>query len=136
MKKTLAIILTLILSLGLFAGCKTAPENEENIGKVISPLPESLDINNLNDCTVAISLEKGDAYVDDNGKMVMKVKAYTYELYDMVDIATLDVNDTIIRRNEEVKITEVLRLDTGLVRINGGEEEGGFDLASDDSTVY
>ena len=136
MKKTLAIILTLILSLGLFAGCKTAPENEENIGKVISPLPESLDINNLNDCTVAISLEKGDAYVDDNGKMVMKLKAFTYELYDMVDIATLVVNDTIIRRNEEVKITELLRLDTGLVRINGGEEKGGFDLASDDSTVY
>ena len=137
MKRTLAIILTLILSLGLFTGCKTETLSETVAeSKVISPLPESLDINNLNDCTVAISLEKGDAYVDDSGKMVMKLKVYTYELYDMVDIATLDVNDTIIRHNEEVKITEIDRLDTGLIRINGGEESGGFDLVSSDSTVY
>ena len=28
------------------------------------------------------------------------------------------------------------RLESGLVRINGGEENGGFDLFSTDSTVY
>ena len=54
----------------------------------------------------------------------------------MVDIASLSENDVIIRKNEEVKATEIERLDSGLVRINGGEENGGFDLVSDESTVY
>ena len=136
MKKTLSIILTLILSIGLFAGCNSQTGKEENNAKVINPLPETLDVNALDNCTVAVSLEKGDAYVDDNGKMVMNLTVYSYELYDMVDIASLKENDVIVRRNEEVTITEVEHTASGLVRINGGEENGGFDLVSNDNTVY
>ena len=99
-------------------------------------MPETLDIGALYNCTVAVSLEKGDAYVDDSGKMVMDVSVYSYDLYDMVDIASLNENDVIVRKNEEVKVTQLERLDSGLVRINGGEENGGFDLVSNDSTVY
>jgi hypothetical protein len=54
----------------------------------------------------------------------------------MVDIASLNENDVIVRKNEEVKVTELERLESGLVRINGGEEKGGFDLISNDNTVY
>ena len=136
MKKTLSVILTLILSVGLIAGCNSQTEKEENNTKVINPLPETLDVNALDNCTVAVSLEKGDVYVDDNGKMVMNLTVYSYELYDMVDIASLKENDVIVRKDEEVTITEVERTDSGLVRINGGEENGGFDLISNDSTVY
>ena len=136
MKKTLSVILTLILSVGLIAGCNSQTEKEENNTKVINPLPETLDVNALDNCTVAVSLEKGNAYVDDSGKMVMDVTVYSYELYDMVDISTLEENDVIVRQNKEVKITGLERLDSGLVRINGGEENGGFDLVSNDNTVY
>jgi uncharacterized protein YcfL len=136
MKKTLSIILTLILSVGLIAGCNSQTGKEENNAKVINPLPETLDVNALDNCTVAVSLEKGNAYVDDSGKMVMDVTVYSYELYDMVDISTLEENDVIVRQNKEVKITGLERTDSGLVRINGGEENGGFDLISNDSTVY
>ena len=138
MKKILSIILAVVLSLGLLAGCGTQTENknEENNTKVIRPLPETLDINALDNCTVAVSLEKGDAKLSDDGKMVMYLTVYSYELYDMVDIASLKENDVIVRKNEEVTVSEVERLDSGLVRINGGEENGGFDLVSNDSTVY
>ena len=138
MKKILSIILAVVLSLGMLAGCgtKTETESKEQNVNVISPLPETLDINALDNCTVAISLEKGGAYVNDSGKMVMDVTVYSYELYDIVDIASLKENDVILRKNEEVKVTEIERLETGLVRINGGEENGGFDLVSNDSTVY
>ena len=139
MKRILSITLVVILCLSLFVGCKTQPENkevEEVTANVIKPLPETVDVNNLGDCTVAISLEKGNAYVDDSGKMVMKLKVYSYEIYDMTDIASLKENDVIVRRNEEVNIATIERLDTGLVRINGGEENGGFDLISNDNTVY
>ena len=138
MKKTLSVILVLILSISLFAGCNTQTEtkNEENNTKVISPLPETIDVSALDNCVVAVSLEKGGAKLSDNGKMVMDVTVYSYDLYDMVDIASLNENDVIIRRNEEVTVTELERLESGLVRINGGEENGGFDLISNDSTVY
>ena len=138
MKRTLSIVLAMLLSLGILAGCgvKTENQTKEQTENVISPLPETLDINSLENCTVAISLEKGDAYVDDTGKMVMNVTVYSYDLYDMVDIASLKENDVIIRKNEEVKVTEIERLESGLVCINGGEENGGFDLISNDDTVY
>ena len=136
MKKTLSVILTLILSVGLIAGCNSQTGKEENNAKVINPLPETLDVNALDNCTVAVSLEKGNAYVDDSGKMVMDVTVYSYELYDMVDVSTLEENDVIVRKDEEVTITEVERTDSGIVRINGGEENGGFDLVSNDNTVY
>ena len=132
MKKTLSIILVAIISAGALAGCTAKDET----AAVINPIPETLDITALDNCTVAVSLEKGDAYVDDSGKMVMKVKAYSYELYDMVDIAALEENSVIVRQKEEVKVTELEKLDSGLIRINGGEENGGFDLISTDNTVY
>ena len=133
MKKTLSILLALILSVGLISGCNTKRENNT---KVISSLPETLNVSTLDNCTVAVSFEKGDVKLSDIGKMQMDVTIYSYELYDMVDIASLKENDVIIRKNEEVTVTELERLDSGLVRINGGEENGGFDLVSNDSTVY
>ena len=156
MKKTLLTILVCGLCLCLFAGCKTQTpndvtnpeventenkenENIENVEddfKIILPLPETIDINALDNCTVAVSLEKGDAYVNDEGKMMMDLTVYTYALYDMVDIATLAENDIIVRKGEEVTVKEIERLDTGLININGGEENGGFSLISSDSTVY
>lgn len=136
MKKILSIIFALVLCLCAFSGCKAPAENEELNTKFIYPLPETLDINALDNCTVAVSLENGDIYVDESGKIKMDAKVYTYELYDMVDIATLAENDVIVRRNEQVKVTEIERLETGLVRINGGEENGGFELISNDGTVY
>ena len=85
MKKTLSILLAMILCFAVLAGCssetkETAPEakteTEETKVTVISPLPETLDIDNLDNCTVAVSFEKGDAYVDDNGKMMMDLKSF------------------------------------------------------------
>ena len=138
MKKVLSIILVLVLSIGLFAGCskETTDANSSATHAVIKPLSETLDINALDNCTVAVSLEKGDVKVSDSGKAVMDVTVYSYEVYDMVDVAELSEKDVIVRKNEEVKIKELERLESGIVRINGGEEKGGFDLASLDSTVY
>lgn len=144
MKKILALILGSLLAVCLFASCNAKPEaapvenkpEDNNNVKVVSPLPASIDMDALDNCTVAVSLEEGGAYVDDEGKMVMDVTVYAYDLYDMVDIASLAENDVIVRLGEEVKVASIERLDTGLININGGEENGGFSLISNDSTVY
>ena len=117
----------------------TTPQ-EENIepqeGKTISPLPVTIDMEQLDNCTVAVSFEEGDAYVDDTGIMRLDATVYTYDLYDMVDVSLLEEGDTIVIRNQEVEVATLERTEHGLVIINGGEENGGYDLYTDDSGVY
>ena len=140
MKKTLSIILALALCICLFAGCNVKKPGTTSSAtpekNVVTPLPETIDVEKLEDCTVSVAIDEGDFYLDDNGKMVMKAVVYSYELYDMVDIASLEKDGVIVRQSEEIKIEDIERLDSGLVRINGGEENGGFDLISNDDTVY
>lgn len=118
------------------ADVKEPTEAPAPAAKTISPLPVTIDINNLNNCTVAVSFEKGDAYVDDTGVMRLKVKVYTYDLYDMVDIALLAPGDTILLRGEEVPVTDLVRTDSGAVQINGGLDVGGYELITTDNTVF
>lgn len=101
----------------------------------VYPLPDST-MDTLDNATFAISLEKGDAYVDDTGVMRMDVKIYSYDLFDMVDISKLKIGDTIVTRSGEVKVSSVDRNELGTVFINGGLENGGFDLFSDGGGVY
>ena len=68
--------------------------------------------------------------------MQMDVKIYTYDKYDMVDIAALKEGDIIVTHAGEVEVTSLNRTESGLIFVNGGQEEGGFDLFTDDSGVY
>ena len=105
-------------------------------GNIIFPLPVTIDMEQLDNCTIAVSFEEGDAYVDDTGIMRLDATVYTYDLYDMVDISLLEEGDIIVIRNQEVEVATLERTEHGLVIINGGEENGGYDLYTDDSGVY
>lgn len=116
----------------------TDAPTEAPAAKVVTPLPVTVDVNNLDNCTVAVSLEKGDAYYGSGITHIptMKVTVYTYDLYDMVDIAQLQSGDTIIIRGENVVVEALERTETGAVIINGGLDMGGYDLWTSDNTVY
>ena len=161
MKKRLLMLVCSALVCGLLGGCSTVnseieesvvqetleaedpnstkddSEKEENkVEKnTILPLPASIDMNQLENCTVAISLEQGDAYVDDTGAMQMDVTVYTYDLYDMVDMAGLKEGDTIVIREQEVEISSIERTERGIL-INGGLDENGYEFATDDTTTW
>lgn len=100
----------------------------------VKPLPSTLDLNDLTDCTLAISLDgvregpEGDIFLD--------VTVYTYDLYDMVDISRLEEGSVILLGNEEVVIESLEWTDYGDLRINGGLDAGGYDLRTDENTVY
>ena len=111
-------------------------EVEEAEGAKISPLPVTIDMNALDSCTLAVSFENGAAYVDDTGAMQLDVTVYTYDLYDMVDIANLKENDIIVIQGNEVVVESMETLESGLLFINGGIENGGYDLWHDESGVY
>lgn len=146
----------------LFAGCsslesqkafETEPERAELVTEVtetisttatteqaasaskIYPLPDTT-MDNLSDTILSISLEEGDAYVDDTGKMQMDVTIYSYDKYDMVDISTLKAGDTLVTHAGEMEILAVEQDPSGTVRINGGLDEGGMDLVTDDSGIF
>ena len=110
----------------------TAP-TEAPAAKTIAPLPVTIDMNNLTDCTVAVSFAKEDVNADTKQ---LKVTVYAYDLYDMVDIAMLAVGDTIILRGEEVVVTSLNTTEYGSVEINGGLDAGGYELRTDENTVY
>ena len=149
-KKMLLVVCSVILCISII-GCGEPKEEENNsiesviednsiedvteTNTIISPLPVTIDINKLDNCTVAISLEQGDAYVDDTGAVQMDVTVYTYDLYDMVDIASLKEGDVIVIREQEVKITALERNEKGLL-INGGLDNGGYEFGTDDTTVW
>lgn len=108
---------------------------QEEPAIVVQPLPDTT-TDNLTDAILAVSLEEGDAYVDDTGEMQMDLKIYTYDQYDMVDIAVLKEGDTIVTHAGELEVSALERSEGGILRINGGLEEGGLDLVTDDSGIF
>jgi len=110
----------------------TEPPEETH---TITPLPDTT-MENLTDAILSVSLDEGNAYVDDNGRMQMDLKIYTYDTYDMVDIANLKVGDTVVRHYGEVKVVSKEQSETGTISINGGLENGGFDLVTDDCGIF
>lgn len=103
---------------------------------IVSPLPTTIDVNCLDNCTVAVSLKEGDAYVDDTGAMQMKITVYAYDLYDIADIAQLKEGDTITIRQREVTITSLERSDSGAVLINSGMDFDGYALYTNDDGAF
>ena len=158
MKKVLAILLAIsVLALSACAARQTAPDTQdtpaaettgqpdasEQAGeeqqpaqeaKRVEPMPESLDLNALTDATVAASFGADDISETD-GKTELTLTVYDYDIYDMVDIAQLAVGDTIVVDGKDMVVTS-REDENGFVIINGGLEQGGVDLTSDDSGVY
>lgn len=129
MKKISVIFTALFL---LLAGCASA---QTDPAQKISPLPDAT-MENLTDAILSVSLAEGDAYVDETGKMQMDLKIYSYDCYDMVDISNLKVGDTLVRHTDEVQVTSIEQNDAGTIYINGGLDNGGFDLVTDDCGVF
>ena len=103
--------------------------------QIIAPLPD-MTMENLTDSILSVSLAEGDAYVDDTGKMQMDLKIYSYDQYDMVDIANLKVGDTLIRHSGEVEVISLEQNESGRIFINGGLDNGGFELVTDEHGIF
>lgn len=116
----------------------TVEVNSDTVSEatVISPLPSTIDINALDNCTVAVSFSEGDIFVNETGETQLKVTVHEYDLYDMVDIATLKEGDKIVIRGKEVLVESVETLESGLLLINGGIDNGGHDLWHNESGVF
>lgn len=102
---------------------------------VIRPLPDTT-MEAPENSVLNISFAQNDVYREDSGEIILRMQIYTYEKFDLVDIAGLKAGDTILLSGEKIPVKSVERNDYGTVYVNGGLDEGGFDLATDDSGIY
>lgn len=110
--------------------------SEDISPKKIMPLPCTVDVNQLHDDTLAVSLEEDALRKDESGNLKMHLTVYTYDLYDMMDISRMKVGDTIYINRQDLLITSLEETQYGSVLINGGLENGGHELRTDESGVY
>ena len=113
---------------------ETAAAEQTEPALILAPLPDTT-MDNLTDAILAVSLAEGGAYVDDEGKMQMDLKIYSYDKYDMTDVASLKVGDIIFGHSGTVTITSMEQSGT-TIAINGGLNGDGFDLVTDEDGVF
>lgn len=101
----------------------------------VEPLPSSLDVNNLQDATVSASFDASGIHKEADGT-TLDLTVYDYETFDMVDMSQLKAGDTIVIDGENVVVDSLDRSDTGMISINGGLEEGGYDFWTNEDGVY
>ena len=113
----------------------TAATEPAEAAKILAPLPDTT-MENLTDAILSVSLEEGGAYVDDEGKMQMDLKIYSYDKYDMVDVASMKVGDIIFGHSGKLTVASIEQNDAGVILINGGLDAGGIDLVTDEFGLY
>ena len=113
---------------------ETAATEQTEPALILAPLPDTT-MDNLTDAILAVALAEGGAYVDDEGKMQMDLKIYSYDKYDMTDVASLKVGDIIFGHSGAVTITSLEHSGT-TIAINGGLNGDGFDLVTDEDGVF
>lgn len=143
-------ISVLILLCILLVGCANTNNSTEQPAKpmqvetsleateahvVIRPLPDST-MEAIENAIVHISFEQNSIYRDESGIILLRMQIYSYDKYDMVDISGLKAGDRILYCGDEIPVNTVERNEHGTVLVNGGLENGGFDLATDDSGIY
>lgn len=143
-------VLMIFLLCMLLAGCAaqsdtpaetTAPAPAEATQEtaaqstLVRPLPDTT-MDALANSTVNVSLEEGAVYRDASGRICLRMQIYSYDKFDMVDISLLEAGSSILLSGEEIPVTSVERNDHGTVLINGGLDEGGFDLVTNEGGIY
>ncbi len=101
--------------------------------KTIAPVAASVDVNALPDGTYPVSFDRGDILGGASGIFMNAVHIYTQDWYDIVDVNTLKVGDTILVEGEEVPVLALEQTEYGL-EVNRDQEARDFYLAGEEDT--
>ena len=127
MKRLFKAALSLGLALGVLglSGCGT-PAGSGSISaggsepRRVEPLASTLDVSALTegDNQFTAGFRGSDARLDDDGRLVIDLTVYTYDLYDAVEITTLTPGDTLVVKGTEIPVKTVEQGDG--IAVNGG----------------
>ena len=115
--------------------------------KTVVPMNVVVDVNNLPDGIYPVSFDRGDVLGGASGVFMNAVHIFTQDWYDIVDINTLKVGDTIVVEGEEVPVLSVEQTEYGIAvnedqdarsfYLSGEEDSNGFAVHGlDDMTTY
>lgn len=99
----------------------------------VEPMASDIDLSNLTDCTVQVSFDLKQDLVSKDGGYQLTMTVCDYDRYDAVEVSQLKEGDTIVIDGQDVVITSIDR--TNGVQINGGIDEGGYELGTVDGGV-
>ncbi len=115
-------------------------------GKVIAPLTAEVDTANLADGIYSVEIKSVEK---DGDQAKADLVIYTQDLYDVVDITTMQPGDTIVFRGEEVEVKSVEETEPvtltdadgnegsyAVYEVNGPIEEGGIELVAGEGGTY
>lgn len=111
--------------------------------KYITPYPETVDLENIEDAMFNARLEN---IRKEDDSVIADVTLYTMDLYDMVDMNTLSVDDVIYVDGKDIDIESVEDGDPidfhdgegkrDVKVINGGWEAGGVEFVANEGGTY
>ena len=124
-------LIAFMASVLLVAGCTGS--NTAILNHRVAPLPSGISVDSLTDCTVAASFNTSD-FNWHGGNLSMAV--YCDYRYDAVDVAHLQVGDTIVYENGKPLRVDSIERRESFVIINGGIEMGGAELTASEGGSY
>lgn len=110
-------------------------EVSETGAKRIVPLPATLSLDNLKDCTIEASFDNSSIFMD-GGLLCINLEVYDYERFDMVDISQMKEGDTLVIDGKEMQVESLEEFGHGVIAVNGGLDQGGCDLWTEGDGVY
>ena len=99
----------------------------------VEPMASDIDLSNLTDCPLQVDFDLNQDLVSENGSYKLTMVVCDYDRYDAVEVSQLKEGDTIVIDGQDVVITSIDR--TNGVQINGGIDEGGYELGTVDGGV-
>ena len=101
----------------------------------VAPLATAIDTTALADGTYAVSFVASDAATG-NGTVQLNVTVYDYEHFSADAIENLKAGDTLIIDGNSVVVDTVEQNGDIIICVNGGLEQGGYDLSKDEDGTY
>ena len=105
--------------------------------KMIAPMFYELDVNDLPDGIYPVAFDRDNIVETEDGVCFNGVMIFTTDLYDIVDINTLNVGDMLLWDEQVVEVESIEKQEDGAVVINGGYDNDGCVLAPvEESNCY
>ena len=115
------------------ADSETAKRGEDPI--TVEPIVNHLSVDGSMDCTFSASFTPTTDITKDGDSYTLSFSAYYEQYYEADDIAQLKIGDSIVIGSETVLIDSI-EDSNGIYMINGGLDEGGYDLITDGNDMY
>ena len=101
--------------------------------KTVAPMDSPIDVNNLPDGIYPVGFDRGDVFCGASGTYMNAVRIYTQDWYDIVDVNTLKVGDTVIVEGEAVPVLSLQETEYGIL-VNDGQDARSFYFRSEDDS--